>query len=117
MSEVTYSRRKNGHVPPKPGDMIAWKHNGLPEPELVIRSPLDPRCWLDQAQRVLLVASLEQKNVPFTSRKSKRPILRPKPGQYGWFRPHNPRKRSRDRFEFTLDRFWITAPPGTTDEY
>ncbi len=117
MSEVVFTRKKKGGLAPRESDLHAWKHNGSPQPEPVIRSPEDPDKWLSEAEWQLLLVRLSQEEIPFTSRRSQRPLLRPKPGHYGWFRPHHPNKLSRDRYEYTLDGRWIPAPTGDTDEF
>ena len=117
MSEVTYTRSKRGQKPPRAKDLIAWRHNGAPHPELVIRSPADPNVWLDAAGRAALMASLSREETPFTSSHGKRPLLRPEPGQYGWFRSRNPRRHSLDRCIFTKDGTWEPAPVHASDDF
>ncbi|MDE1975590.1 MAG: hypothetical protein KGI49_03755 [Patescibacteria group bacterium] len=111
------SRKKsNRNIPPRKSDIRAWRHNGSPEPELVLRSPLDPNTWLSPAELNMLCKSLSREEAPFTSRKSSLPILRPEPGQFAWFRPRNPRKKSRDRYIYDGEK-WVEAPERADDGY
>ncbi len=87
-------RKKNpGSILPRPEDRIAWRYgltgpNGKltgEQPDLVFRSPEDPRVWLSRGEYNDLILSLDQNhNLIFSTRKGYVVISNPNEGQSGW---------------------------------
>jgi hypothetical protein len=87
-------RKKNPRsILPRPEDRIAWRYgltgpNGVltgEQPELVFRSPEDPRMWLSRDEYNNLILSLDQDHdLVFSTRKGYVVISNPKEGQSGW---------------------------------
>jgi hypothetical protein len=87
-------RKKNPKsILPRPEDRIAWRYgltgpNGEltgQQPDLVFRSPEDPRVWLSRDEYDNLILSLDRNHdLVFTTRNGYLVVSNPQEGQSGW---------------------------------
>ncbi|MEK7641373.1 MAG: hypothetical protein AAB365_00080 [Patescibacteria group bacterium] len=108
--EFLYTRRKDqSSEPPHPRDNFSWRWDVTGKSELVFRSPLDEHEWITRPQRALIIATLLDASVAFTTRKGYKPVLHPKAGDFGWFKVASTPYRHQFRFNGSV---WVPVLRG-----